>query len=482
LTLNLGVRWEILPHAYEIVNRMSNFYPELYDSADEPIFNADHWLDTTGPGFTTVSGVPLSDIPFYLNGVRLAGDGIPRGLVDDHYDTIGPRVGFAYDLTGQGKTVLRGGFGMFYERIQGNDVYNGGPNPPFSFDPTVNNVYFRDPSVSVLNGEKAATPIFPASFTALARDCLPPASQQFSLGIQHELAPRRVLSVGYVGNVNIHQRIQRNINVPLLDDPRRADVRAGTAVVNEIRPFPGFGSITYGENSISGNYHSLQVNLRTDNYHGLTFQSAYTWAHAIDVISGDFTITYNAYDLGYDRSSSDLDRRHVLTMNYIYELPFFKGHSSPFVRQALGGWQLSGITIFQTGLPNTPSYPGDIAGVGFGNMRPNVVSDPNSGPKTLDEWFNSGAFVAPDELTFGDAGRNIIRRPGRNNWNISVFKVFSFASLREGAQLQFRLEMFNTFNHTQFSNYDSNVLSGNYGKITSTYDARRIQFGLKFAF
>ncbi|HUU12357.1 MAG TPA: hypothetical protein VM182_01460 [Terriglobia bacterium] len=196
----------------------------------------------------------------------------------------------------------------------------------------------------------------------------------------------------------------------------------------------------------------------------------------------DFTGAFNAYELGYDRSSSDLDRRHVLTMNYIYELPFFKSHSSPFVRQAVGGWQLSGITNFQTGLPNTPSYPGDIAGVGFGNVRPNVVSDPNSGPKTLDEWFNTDAFAPPDELTFGNAGRNVIRRPGRDNWNISVFKVFSFSSLREGAQLQFRLEMFNTFNHTQFSDYDSNVLSGNYGKITSTYDARRIQFGLKFAF
>jgi hypothetical protein len=482
LTLNLGVRWEVMPHAYEIQDRMSNFYPDLYISADEPIFNADHSLDPTGPGFTTVPGVPLSDIPFYMNGVALAGKGIPRGLVDNHYNTIGPRVGFAYDLTGKGKTVLRGGFGMFFERIQGNDVYNGGPNPPFSFDPSVNNVYFSDPSVSVLNGEKAATPIFPASYVALARDYMPPTSQQWSLGLQHELAPRTVLSVGYVGNVNVHQRIQRNINQPLTDDPRRADVLAGTTVVNEIRPYLGFSSITYGENSTSGNYHSLQVNLRMDDYHGLTFQSAYTWAHAIDCISGDFTTAYNAYDTGYDRSNSDLDRRHVLMLNYIYDLPFFKSHSNPFVRQTLGGWQLSGITMFQTGLPNTPSYPGDIAGVGFGNVRPDLVGDPNTGAKTVLEWFNKDAFAAPANLTFGSSGRNIIWRPGRNNWNISIFKVFSLSPLREGAQLQFRLEMFNAFNHTQFSNYDTGYLSANFGKITSTYDARRIQFGLKFSF
>jgi len=482
LTLNLGVRWEILPHAYEVVDRMSNLYPELYDAAEAPIFNPDHSLDTTGPGFTTVSTVPLSTIPFYLNGVRLAGQGVPRGLVNNYYDTIGPRVGFAYDLTGKGRTVIRGGFGMFYERIQGNDVYNGGPNPPFSFNPSVNNVYFSDPSVSLLNGQKAAVPIFPASFVALARDYLPPTSQQWSFGIQHELAPRTVLSVGYVGNVNIHQRVQRNINQPLTDDPRRADVRAGTAVVNEIRPFLGFSSITYGENSTSGNYNSLQVNLRMDNIHGLTFQSAYTWAHAIDSVSGDFANAYNAYELGYDRASSDLDRRHVLVMNYIYDLPFFKGHPNAFVRQALGGWQLSGITTFQTGLPNTPSYPGDIAGTGFGNVRPDVIGDPNTGAKTVTEWFNKSAFQAPANLTFGSSGRNVIWRPGRNNWNISVFKVFSLAALTEDARLQFRLEMFNSFNHTQFSNYDTNFLSSNFGKITSTYDARRIQFGLKFTF
>lgn len=482
LTLNLGARWEILPHAYEIQNRQSDFYPDLYNSADAPIFNPNHSLDSTGPGFITVSGVPLSSIPFYMNGVRLAGKGIPRGMVDNHYNTIGPRVGFAYDLTGKGKTVLRGGFGMFYERVQGNDVYNGGPNPPFSFDPSVNSVYFSDPSVSLLNGEKASIPIFPANFYALARDYKTPASQQWSFGIQHELAPRTVLSVGYVGNVNTHQRIQRNINQPLTDDPRRAEVRAGTKVVNEIRPFLGFGSITYGENSTSGNYHSLQVNLRMDNYHGLTFQSAYTWAHAIDVMSGDFSGAYNAYDLGYDRSSSDLDRRHVLTLNYVYDLPFFKRHSNPFVRQALGGWQLSGITNFQTGLPNTPSYPGDIAGVGFGNVRPDLIGDPNTGAKTVTEWFNTGAFAAPADLTFGSSGRNVIWRPGRNNWNLSIFKVFSLAALTEGAQVQFRFETFNAFNHTQFSNYDSNFLSANFGKITSTYDARRIQFGLKFSF
>jgi hypothetical protein len=490
LTLNLGVRWELLPHVYEVTDRMSNFYPELYDPSQAPLFiGTSDQLDTSGPGFTTVSGVPLSSIPFYTNGIGLAGkDSIPRGLVTNYWNTVGPRVGFAYDATGDGKTVVRGGFGMFYERIQGNDVYDGGPNPPFSFNPGVNNVFLSDPSIALSNGQQASVPIFPASFRALDRAYLVPTSQQWNFGIQRELAPRAVLSVAYVGNSNIHQRIQRNINQPLTGS---AAVRSGATKVNTVRPFPGFGPIVSGENSSSGNYHSLQANFRIDNVRGFTFQSSYTWSKSIDfTFSDNAGNAYDAYDLSKDRALSDLDRRHILVMNYIYELPFFKRHANAFARQALGGWQISGITLFQTGLPMTATFPGDIAGVGLGNIRADLVGDPNSGPKTIDEWFNKSAFAAPivtpvdpsDPLTFGSSGRNVIRRPGRNNWNLSLFKVISLASLTEGAQLQFRFETFNSFNHTQFSNYDANFASGNFGKITSTYDARRIQFGLKFSF
>jgi hypothetical protein len=353
LTLNLGVRWEIIPHAYEVHDRMSDFYPSLYNPANAPIFNPDNSLDTSGPGFTTVPGVPLSTIPFYMNGVGLAGkNGIPRGLVDNYYDTIGPRLGFAYDLTGKGKTVLRGGYGDFFERIQGNDVYNGGPNPPFSFDPSVSDVYYSNPSVSNTTGLKAAVPIFPAGFSAPAKDYLIPTSHQWSMGLQHELMPRAVLAVMYVGNEDSHQQDFRNINMPLLSNPLRSEVRAGTLAANLIRPYLGFANITYEENATSSNYNSLQVNFRVDNYKGFTFQSAYTWSHSIDYMSADNSCCIsNTYDIHFDRGNSSYDRRHVLVMNYIYELPFFKNSSSAVARQALGGWQLSGVTTFEKGEP-----------------------------------------------------------------------------------------------------------------------------------
>jgi hypothetical protein len=151
LTLNLGLRWEWLPHAYDQNNQLSNFYPELYDPAQAPTFIGGN-LDPNGPGFRKVPGTPLQNTSFYLNGVAMAGNGIPKGLTDNTWKTFAPRVGFAYDLTGRGNTVLRGGFGMFYERVAGNEQYNEMNNVPFVFQPTVNYVLLDNQSVGYQDG------------------------------------------------------------------------------------------------------------------------------------------------------------------------------------------------------------------------------------------------------------------------------------------------------------------------------------------
>jgi hypothetical protein len=226
------------------------------------------------------------------------------------------------------------------------------------------------------------------------------------------------------------------------------------------------------------------VNLRTDNYHGLTFQGAYTWSHTIDFASGDNAqFAFDTYDLSKNRGPANWDIRHILMLNYIYDLPFFNNSPNAFVRHVVGGWQLSGITRFQTGPPTTVTYPGDNVGAGVGNVRPDLIGDP-VGPKTISQWFNTAAFAPPAPMTWGTEGRNVVYLPGRNNWNISLAKSFRGIPIgtREGAQIQFRAEFFNAFNHTQFSSVDTNYASGNFGKVTGTNDARRIQFGLRFVF
>lgn len=488
LTLNLGVRWEGVPHAYDVQNRLSNFVPTLYNYADAPEFNSDGSMNPNGPGFTKVPGIALSSTPFYLNGVGISGlGGYPRSIVQNHWNNWGPRVGFAFDLLGNGKTVVRGGFGMFYERIQGNDVYDMGPNPPFSYDPSANNVYLSNPSTNYLTNQTAGLPFYPASFTALAySDYKLPTSMQWSFGIQQQVARSAVLSVSYVGDSNYHQPDVRNINTVPLDDPNRAAIAAGTFNnPNEQRIYPGFADIDMTEASTGSNYNSLQIGYRMEATKGLTLQGSYTWSHELDYTTGDLNALSDPFNRAFDYGSGDYDRRQIATFNYVYDLPFFRSTDHPFVHSALGGWQLSGITTFESGTPLTPTYSdsGTQLGLNGGDTtaRPDVAGTLTY-PKTVAQWFNPGIYVAAPLLSFGDAARGSIVGPGRNNWNLSLFKSFALPFIREGARLEFRGETFNTFNHTQFHNVNTSFGQALFGAVTSTWDPRIIQLGLKLLF
>jgi hypothetical protein len=498
LTLNLGIRFDGLPHAFERYNQFSNFVPADYNYALGNPVTAAGTLDPHQ--LTNYNGTP-----FYLNGIQLAGvNGFPRGNVQNSYKTWQPRIGFAYDLTGNGKTVLRGGFGMFFERVQGNDVYNAALNPPFAYIPTATNVYFSNPNTSALTGATTSQ-TFPSALTNLQYNYRPPGTADFSFGVQRQLAPAVVAVVQYAGSVGWVQNDDRGINTLPLTDPNnpanpydlREGVSKGTLNPNLYRIYPGYAQITQEENQTNFNYNSLQIGLRMETWHGISTQVAYTFSHELDEVSNDLNTLSNPFNPKYDYGSGLFDRRHILNINYIYNIPGFEHSSNLAERIALGGWQFSGVTVAQSGTPQFIYYTGatDTLGLAGGTNtvnRPDLVA-PVSYPKKRLAWFSTSSFANPTppwlggaNEGFGNAGKDAVVGPGLFNFNWSLFKTIPFKA--EGPSLELRFEFFNVFNHTEFGNpqnqngLDVNSGDANFGQAVAAYDPRTLQLGAKFHF
>ncbi len=456
LTLNLSLRYDMLPHSYEDRDQIAGFFPHLFD------------FDQAATVLDNGQIAPDSGAP--LNGIGIAGQGgIPRGLTQNHWALFTPRIGIAYRPIGD-DTVFRIGYGIFHERIQGNDIYNIGPNPPFSYTASIFSAQLSNPG-----GGSAAS--FPGSLRTYDGAYKIPQVQNWNMGAQQRLAGGVVLTGSYIGTAGSYLQTVRNINQPI---PIGAQyVREGNRIVNQVRPYRGWDQIQMYENSTNSSYHSLQASLRTEEWHGLTLQTSYTWSKAIDYTSGDVggTKHQDSYNPRAERGLSSFDRRHILLFSYVYDLPTPAGWSSG-LKAVLGDWTLSGISAFQTGTPLNITVAGDPHGIGqCAGCRPNGASDPNlSGGQTRDRFFNPDAFAAPAPGVFGNLGRNAVTRAGTNNWDISLFKS---VPVSESTRVQFRLEAFNALNHTQWTGFRTTFGGGGFGSVNAARDARVFQLGLK---
>jgi len=470
LTLNLGLRYEYLGVFREQGDRLSNFLP--------------------GRGLVPVGAV-----------------GLDR-LYEPDYNNFAPRFGFAYDLTGRGRTILRGAYGLYYDTpsqdyflLQG--FQNGGPGSP-ALNPLpglgVINLTFPagatipyGPDVAIFGAASGSLPTMNIPVFAVDPDLRTPYVHNYNLNLQHELRPGTVLQASYVGSHGVKLYRVRDLN----------QATAGPAATRQQRrpfnaQFPEFSFINYLETSANSSYNALQATIKQRLAHGFNLYGTYAWSKSLDdasngIYSGTRGVSYpqDGYDLRAERAVSSFDLRHRATVNATYELSFLPNLLGWWPKRLAEGWQLSGIYTGQSGVPITPFLSVDSSGTGELNDRPNLVGDPNSGPRRPNEWFNRAAFAQPALGTFGNSGRNVIIGPDLHSVDLAVNKLTKVA---ERASLQFRAEVFNVFNRANFSLPNVDFNSTTFGAISETPDVtagnprlgeggpRVVQFGLKLIF
>lgn len=417
--------------------------------------------------------------------IAVGTNGIPRSGYEPDRNNWAPRVGLAWTLGPKADTVLRAGYGVYYDQSSLAPSEGLYFNAPF-FD---FNLFFSLPGLPLTLNDPfpGFFPVpLPKSAFGFQRDLRTPYSQQWNVSLQQALGKSRVLEVAYVGSKGTKLITARDINQP----------RPSPAPFNP-RPVPQFDDITFEESSANSNYNSLQVRFQQRLDFGLSILSSYTWSKSIDNASsffssaGDPNFPQDSFNTAGERGRSNFDVRHRLSVSYGYDFPCGKGRTfianSGLLSALLSGWQTFGIITLQSGRPFTVALLSDIdnsntgrSTLGFGaNDRPNVVGNAELSSRTPDRWFNTSAFAFPPFGSFGNAGRNILDGPGFANFNASVLKT---TKIVEGLNLQFRAEAFNLFNHPNFNLPDNFLGSPTFGRILSAQSPRHIQFGLKLLF
>lgn len=498
LTLDFGLRWEYLGQSFSARNNIANFYPSAYNPSEcsTGAFNS--------AGFVN----PL--LCNTLNGIVTPQTaGVPsRALVDNYPNEWEPRGGLAWSPElFRDKLVFRIGAGIFHGRDAISQTSALGELPPNDRTATLTGININ--SLAPFNPNEPQPPI---SLGALAENYNIPVSYQYSAGIQYSVTSDTLLAVGYAGSHQVHQGLNVDVNqVPSADflGIYQYENSGGSVGINPdtVRPYLGYSNIYINSRQAASRYDSLQLSVERNLKRGLQFQVAYTYSHLISDgpnqdTEGQAKPVQNAYDIGAETAFGTQDQPNTLSINAVWEIPFFVHSGNSFLKSGLGGWQLNGIYSLRSGLPQTVCLDQDIVGLATGTNiceRPDVVSNPNlsAGQRSAQEYFDTSVFQLQAPGTFGNSGRNNVRGPGIDNFDLSLFKDFLLPRIKglgggESPRLQFRTEFFNAFNHTQFAainttfvpiqNTAGSLSSSPFGSVSAARDPREIQFAVKLLF
>ncbi len=485
LTLNLGLRWSFFPSVTDVKNTLVAFDPLLYKALDAPQIDPSSGNIVTGTGTNAnnyANGLifPTGTACTFAQSNALFAQCSPYGsyVNPNNKANFAPRLGFAYNPDGRGLTSIRGGFGIFYDRVL-NGIWeqNAFANPIYAPATTITNGSF-----DAIKGGSVSVPYGPVGLTSTGTPTFKvPNYANYNLSVQRQLLPTTTIEVAYVGNIARHLLAEYDQNQPTVS----ARDAAPTTNVNAIRPYAGYAAINTRSPLFTSNYNSLQVSLSHRSKKGLTVGVAYTWSKILTTNPSDRSneVT-NTYDPQFDYGPSNLNTPQVFEASYVYELPFFRGKHG-FEGKILDGWELSGVTSVVSGQNfsavqgTDPWDPNGLnVGLGLGATRLDQIAGVHM-PKTLGEWFSTSSFALASNH-FGNERANPLLGPGMQNWDMAAIKNISFA---ERYRFQFRGEFFNAFNHENFSTVDSNISDGaSFGTVTGGHEPRRIQLAGKFYF
>ncbi|HTS62339.1 MAG TPA: carboxypeptidase regulatory-like domain-containing protein [Candidatus Acidoferrales bacterium] len=520
LTLDYGIRGAYYQPQYDQSLQASTFVLSQWNPAQAPRLYVPQIVNGTRSAVDPVTGqvLPAADIGFIVpgsgniqNGIAQGGvNGFTKYLQDTRAPQWGPRLGIAWDPMGTQKMVIRTGVGFYYDRYQGNRVFDFVRNPPLGIQPTLN--YGLASTIS-----PTSSLLSPPSFYAADQPGKLPTVYNFTFGVQTRLPFSMLLDTAYVGALSRHLQDNRNLNyvpfgaafLPQNQDPTISSSLLGSAALPAqfLRNMRGIGDINLYEGAATGNYNALQLTLNRRVGH-LFLGMAYTWSKDLTTASGDTNfVRPDQYTRMAYYGPSGNDRRQNFALNYVYDLPTLKGKNA-VAKAVLGGWQISGVTRFMSGSPYGIGY--SITGVGSQNItgsttegaRVFLLGNPMTGSNNPYNRLNAALVAPPVVGSIGlESGVNYLTGPGINNWDISVQKEFV---VKERLRMQFRADAFNAFNHTQFSGVNATVtypaLNNNnptnlvykadgslnningFGSVNGARDPRLMQLMLRFQF